>query len=65
MLHGTADKMLTFPHGEMLLRDMGGEEGGITKKFFEGQGHVVPIELREEFRVIIEEMVEKVQGLKA
>lgn len=64
VLHGTEDKMLTFPHGQMLLAELGGEEGGVTKKFFEGQGHVVPIERREEFRVIIEEMVQKVQALK-
>ncbi|GAB7353093.1 hypothetical protein MBLNU459_g3636t1 [Dothideomycetes sp. NU459] len=64
VLHGTRDRMITFPHAEMLLAEMGGEEAGVTKKFFDGQGHVVPIERREEFRVLIEEMVDKVQALK-
>lgn len=64
VLHGTRDRMITFPHGEVLLRELGGEEGGVTKAFFEGQGHVVPIERRGEFHKLIEGMVEKVAGLE-
>lgn len=59
VLHGTKDRMITFPHAEMLLKGLGGEESGVRKAFFEGQGHVVPIELRQEFNKLIEEMVEK------
>jgi pimeloyl-ACP methyl ester carboxylesterase len=65
VLHGTKDRMITFPHAEMLLNGLGGEEGGVRKAFFEGQGHVVPIELREEFNELIEEMVEKGNTLNA
>jgi len=59
LVHGTEDRMITFPHGQTLLRELGGEEGGVTKHFEEGQGHVVPIEMREAFREWVEEMVEK------
>ena len=65
VLHGTKDRMITFPHAEMLLKGLGGEEGGVTKAFFEGQGHVVPIELRKDFNELIEGMVEKGQKLNA
>lgn len=64
VLHGKHDRMITFPHGEMLLRELGGEEGGVTKAFYEDQGHVVPIEKRKEFHALIEGMVEKVKGLE-
>ncbi|CAD0014355.1 unnamed protein product, partial [Aureobasidium pullulans] len=63
VLHGTKDRMITFPHAEMLLKGLGGEEGGVRKAFFDGQGHVVPIELRQDFNKLIEEMVEKGQTL--
>ena len=63
VLHGTADQMINFIHAEMLLRELGGEEGGVTKSFHEGLGHVAPFELRKEFKKIIEERVEKTEAL--
>ncbi|KAI5202735.1 alpha/beta-hydrolase [Aureobasidium subglaciale] len=65
VLHGTKDRMITFPHAEMMLKALGGEESGVRKAFFEEQGHVVPIELRQEFNNLIEEMVEKGNALNA
>lgn len=59
VVHGSMDRMLTFKHGEMLLEDLGGEEGGVTKKFYEGQGHVIPIEKRQEFFEIVAGMCRK------
>lgn len=64
VLHGTEDRMITFPHGEVLLRELGGEEGGVKKAFFEGQAHVVPIERRKDFNGLIEEMITRVKGLQ-
>jgi hypothetical protein len=63
VIHGTNDNMVTFPHGEELLEALGGEEAGITKRFLEGQGHVIPIEMRREFRTWIEELVEKTEAM--
>lgn len=63
VLHGTADQMINFIHGEMLLRELGGEESGVTKSFHEGLGHVAPFELRKEFGKLIEERVEKTEGM--
>lgn len=64
VVHGTEDRMITFPHGETLLRELGGEEGGVTKAFFVGQAHVVPIEKRKEFHALIEGMVRKTREMK-
>ncbi|KAL1297102.1 hypothetical protein AAFC00_004685 [Neodothiora populina] len=64
VVHGTLDRMITFPHGEVMLADLGGEEAGVKKAFFEGQGHVVPIERRKDFKALVVEMVEKVRSLE-
>lgn len=63
VMHGTRDRMVSFPHGEELLEWLGGEEAGITKVFMEGQGHVIPIEKRKEFKVHIENMVERTRKI--
>jgi predicted esterase len=63
VIHGDLDRMITFPHGEELLAALGGEESGVTKKFKPGQGHVIPIELREEFGQWVEELVQKTEKL--
>jgi hypothetical protein len=55
--------MIDFMHAEMLLRELGGEEGGVTKSFHEGLGHVGPIEIRHEFANIIADRVEKTERL--
>ena len=64
VIHGTNDNMVTFPHGQELLEALGGEESGITKKFIEGQGHVIPIEMRREFGKWVEELVAKTEGMR-
>ncbi|KAF2766359.1 alpha/beta-hydrolase [Teratosphaeria nubilosa] len=63
VFHGTADHMIDFEHAKMLLRELGGEESGVTKSFHEGLGHVGPFEIRKEFNRIIAERVEKTRGL--
>lgn len=65
VVHGTQDRMLTFRHAEMLLEDLGGEQAGVTKYFYDGQGHVIPIEKRKEFFDIIAGMVKKGQDANA
>ncbi|KAG8630103.1 hypothetical protein KVT40_001722 [Elsinoe batatas] len=59
VVHGTEDKMLGVWHGEMLLEELGGEGSGVSKFWFEGMGHVIPIEKRKEFKRIVERMCEK------
>lgn len=63
VFHGTADKMIDFVHGEMLLRELGGEESGVTKSFHEGLGHVGPLEIRKEFQRIVEERIAQTAAL--
>lgn len=68
VVHGTVDRMITIPHGRTLIEELddggkGGEweSGGdcVRGWIVEGQGHVIPIEKREETRRFIEEMVEE------
>ncbi|KAK4985979.1 hypothetical protein LTR66_008011 [Elasticomyces elasticus] len=63
VMHGKEDRMITFPHGEMLARELGGEENGVTVVFVEGQGHVLPIELRRFFGERLERMIEKTEQM--
>ncbi|KAF2666776.1 alpha/beta-hydrolase [Microthyrium microscopicum] len=64
VVHGTRDRMVTFPHGEALLAGLGGEGSGVTWVWLEGQGHVVPIEMRKEFHVLIAGMVERTRVME-
>lgn len=63
VFHGTKDNMINFIHGEMLLRELGGEESGVTKVFKEGIGHVAPFEIRPEFERIITDRIAKTEAL--
>lgn len=58
VIHGTDDHMITFPHAEVLARELssGGEK--VRSEFFPGQGHIIPAEKRKEFHNLITEMVE-------
>ena len=62
VMHGTIDKMITSYHGEMLVKELGGEESGVTRLFFKDRGHVLPVEERKEFARLIERMVDKTGG---
>ena len=64
VIHGTVDNLITVPHGEILAKELGGEEMGVTKRIFEGQGHYVPIEDRAKFRTLIEGIVEKTEAMR-
>lgn len=69
VLHGTGDRMITFHHAEVLKRELSGEgkeegEGELTFRSYEGKGHVLMWEEREDFNRLVEEMVEKVRKLE-
>ena len=55
--------MIDFVHAEMLLRELGGEEQGVTKSFHEGLGHVGPVEIRKEFNALILDRIEKTESM--
>lgn len=38
VIHGTADRMITQPHGELLVKELGGEEKGVTRSMVDGRG---------------------------
>ncbi|EON63559.1 hypothetical protein W97_02787 [Coniosporium apollinis CBS 100218] len=65
VVHGSEDRMISFPHAKVLLEGLGGEEGGVTTHLVEGQGHVVPIEMRREFGAWVEDLVGRAERLHA
>ena len=64
VMHGTTDNLITVPHGEILAKELGGEEMGVTKRIFEGRGHYIPIEDRAEFRKLVEGIIEKAEAMR-
>lgn len=61
--HGTTDNLITVPHGEILAKELG-DDVGVTKRVFEGRGHYLPIEERQEFRKMIEGIVGKTEAMR-
>jgi pimeloyl-ACP methyl ester carboxylesterase len=67
VFHGTGDGMLVFKHGEMLNEELnwGVEEGADRVEFrvWQGDGHVLPWETRDEFNEAVEKLVERGERL--
>ncbi|QDS73553.1 hypothetical protein FKW77_000582 [Venturia effusa] len=63
VIHGGIDRMITFPHAHVLIQGLGGEGSGMTIKLEPGQGHVIPIEMRQTFNGWVEELIEKAERL--
>ena len=64
VVHGTVDKMITLPHGEILCEELGGEERGVTKVIVQGKGHGLPMEWRKELTKLIGSFVEKTDKIQ-
>ena len=62
-MHGTIDRMITVPHGEILAAELGGVEAGVTITIMEDMGHVIMMEKRAEFKRLIEALIEKTSHL--
>ena len=63
VFHGQRDELIQFIHGEMMLRELGGEESGVTKSFPKDVGHVAPYQLRKQFKEIIADRIQKTEAL--
>ena len=59
VMHGTVDRMISVPHADILVHDLGGEESGVSKVIFQGRGHVLLMEERKEFARLIANFVDK------
>ena len=65
IVHGSVDKMITVPHGEVLCKELGGEERGVTKVIVQGKGHVLPMEWRKDLTKLISGFVERTEKMGA
>jgi len=63
VVHGSIDRMVTTPHGEVLCEELGGEEKGVTRVIVEGRGHALPMEWRRDLTKLIGGFVEKTKAL--
>ena len=61
VVHGTKDNMITFPHAEVLVKELGPD---VQFKVFEGKGHALFLEERDAFNALLEEFVQRTKGLK-
>ena len=60
VMHGMLDNMITAPHGDVLVGELGGEEKGITRVIYEKSGHGLMMEQRQDLLTHVEKMVQKV-----
>ena len=63
VVHGPLDRMVSFQHGELLLKGLGGKEKGVTMVIAEGKAHGLPMEWRRDLTKVIAKFVEKTQNL--
>lgn len=62
VMHGTADRMITFKHFEIFKEDMG-EGDGIEYSVWEGAGHVLAWEEEEKSNQAIQKFFERTRSL--
>jgi predicted esterase len=68
VVHGTLDRMITYPHALDLLDGLRGGSGGsndgtIEEHLVQGQAHVIPLEMRADFNSWIANFIERTEGL--
>ncbi|PSR87156.1 Alpha/Beta hydrolase protein [Coniella lustricola] len=63
VMHGTEDKMISFPHGRKLIEYLGGGDSALTAVVVEGMGHVPVIERVDWFHGVMEERIRKGEEL--
>lgn len=67
VLHGTADRMISVPHGRKLRDHLsdggGGDAPGLTAIIEDGMGHVPPLERTEWFHELFEGRIAKGEAL--
>ena len=51
--------MITVPHAEVLAKELTGEGQEVKKTIFEGRGHVLFWEEREDFRKLIIALIDQ------
>ncbi|OCT52235.1 putative alpha/beta hydrolase [Cladophialophora carrionii] len=63
VVHGTQDRMIDFHHFGMLREQLGGDDGGVQFKVWEGKGHVLVWEVEHEFNTFLEGRFEKCESM--
>lgn len=67
VIHGTEDRMITYPHSKVLIEGLEGigdqKKGEVQKYLIEGQGHCIPIEMRSEFKTWLEDLIARGEEL--
>ncbi|KAI9852656.1 MAG: hypothetical protein M1838_006113 [Thelocarpon superellum] len=64
VVHGSLDRMISLPHAEVLIKELGGPNE-VRYVVFEGVGHVIPMESRQEFKQLMLDFIEKTRALDA
>ena len=63
VLHGTVDRMITVAHAYVLIDELGGKDSALSYTIFEGAGHVLGWEKRQEHNKLIADLVEKTKKM--
>ena len=63
VIHGKLDKMIPYPHGELLAALLGGPEKGLTFIVVEDRAHALHVEWRRELTKAVAALVEKTEKM--
>ena len=63
VIHGVKDPLITVPHGEVLVKELGGEERGITRVFFDDASHALISEKCTEVNSAISSLIDKTEAM--
>jgi hypothetical protein len=67
VVHGSLDRMITYPHALDLLDGLrsggGADDGAIEEHLIQGQAHVIPIEMRADFNSWVARFVERTESM--
>ena len=63
VIHGVIDPLITVPHGEVLVMELGGEERGITRMFFDDASHALIWEKQAEVNSAISRLIDKTEAM--
>ena len=63
VVHGTIDPLITIPHGEVLITELGGEDKGITRIILDNASHGLIWERRADINNTISRLIEKTEAM--
>jgi len=63
IMHGTDDRMISLPHSDVLISELGGKESGLGIHIFQQSGHILGYQKQKEHNQLIADFVETTEKM--